>query len=101
MIYAPWSVLFGTETYAYAAVVGWAPREGNREADALAKGDVDEFNPAYELMWNVLHEALEARRAAEREYQSGEEAEAAKARRRAQSGGSLVCSKKFLYCHIS
>ena len=73
----------------------------HREADALAKGDVDEFNPALrfpvkadELMWNVLHEALEARRAAERDYQSGEEAEAAKARRTAQSGGSLVMLQK-------
>ena len=50
----------------------WAPREYNREADRLANGIVDSFDPAKRmhvtansLPWNILPEVLEAGREAE------------------------------------
>ena len=54
------------------AIVEWAPRECNREADMLANGDTSLFDPerripvsAGTLVWNVLPEALKAGRDAE------------------------------------
>ena len=51
------------------AIVEWAPRECNREADMLANGDTSLFDPerrihvaAGTLVWNVLPEALKAER---------------------------------------
>ena len=58
-----------------AAIVEWAPRECNREADMLANGDTSLFDPerripvaAGTLIWNVLPEALKAEREAEETY---------------------------------
>ena len=46
-----------------------APRESNKEADALANGVIDGFNPELELKvdvanlkWSILPDALDARR---------------------------------------
>ena len=57
-------------------IVEWAPREFNREADRLANGIVDSFDPAKRLQvspsslkWNILSEALRAGREAERAFQ--------------------------------
>ena len=54
------------------AIVEWAPRECNREADMLANGDSSLFDPgrrihvsAGTLVWNVLLEALKVGRDAE------------------------------------
>ena len=54
----------------------WAPREYNREADQLANDIMDAFDPekrlrvsASTLTWNILPEALEAGREAERAFQ--------------------------------
>ena len=54
------------------AIVEWAPRECNREADMLANGDSSLFDPerripvsAGTLVWNVLPEALRIGREAE------------------------------------
>ena len=48
-------------------VVGWAPREGNKEADKLANGNAEDFDPslridvsASTLSCDILPEALEA-----------------------------------------
>ena len=56
-------------------IVAWAPREFNRESDNLANGITEGFNPAMEmkirpeeLTWEILPEALEAGREAERAY---------------------------------
>ena len=61
-------------------VVEWAPREGNKEADWLANGNAEDFDPslridvsASTLSWDILPEALEAGRAAERQSQAGRE----------------------------
>ena len=47
------------------ALVEWAPREGNRHADALANGSYEGFDPALRipvdarhLQWDVLPQAL-------------------------------------------
>ena len=57
------------------AIVEWAPRECNREADMLANGDTSLFDPARRipvsagtLVWNVLPGALNAGREAEENY---------------------------------
>ena len=57
------------------AIVEWAPRECNKEADLLANGITDRFDPerrilvsAQSLVWNILPEALEAGRQAEQAY---------------------------------
>ena len=57
------------------AVVEWAPRECNREANMLANGHSSLFDPerripvaAGTLVWNVLPEALKAGRDAEETY---------------------------------
>ena len=57
------------------AIVEWAPRECNREADMLTNGDTSLFDPerrihvaAGTLVWNVLPEALRAGREAEETY---------------------------------
>ena len=57
------------------AIVEWAPRECNREADMLANGDTSLFDPERRipvavgtLVWNVLPEALKAEREAEETY---------------------------------
>ena len=57
------------------AIVEWAPRECNREADMLANGDASLFDPARKLnvsasglVWNILPEALKAGRDAEENY---------------------------------
>ena len=57
-------------------VVEWALREFNKEADQLANGVSDAFDPAkrlhvsaLSLSWNILPEALEAGREAERAFQ--------------------------------
>ena len=56
-------------------IVEWAPREFNRESDNLANGITEGFNPALEMKiwpeeisWEILLEALEAGREAERAY---------------------------------
>ena len=63
------------------AIVEWAPRECNREADMLANGDTSLFNPerkipvsAGTLVWNVLPEALKAGREAEDTFNRVKEA---------------------------
>ena len=55
------------------ASVEWTPRSGNREADALANGDVSNFGTAPRmhveprgLQWQVLPQALARGREAER-----------------------------------
>ena len=57
------------------AVVEWAPRECNKEADMLANVDTSLFDPerrisvsAKTLVWNILPEALKAGREAEENY---------------------------------
>ena len=57
------------------ASVEWAPRECNREADLLANGITDLFDPerrmqvsAQTLEWNILPEALRVEREAEQAY---------------------------------
>ena len=54
------------------AIVEWAPRGCNREADMLANGDTSLFDPERRIpvsagtsVWNVLPEALKAGRDAE------------------------------------
>ena len=61
-------------------VVEWEPREGNKEADKLANGNAEDFDPslrinvsASTLSWDILPEALEAGRAAERQSQAARE----------------------------
>ena len=56
-------------------VVDWTPREGNREADRLADGIVDDFSPDLEIKldssameWEVLQDALRMARQADSEY---------------------------------
>ena len=63
------------------AIVEWAPRECNREADMLANGDTSLFNPERKipvsagiLVWNVLPEALKAGREAEDTFNRAKEA---------------------------
>ena len=77
------------------AIVEWAPRECNREADMLANGDTSLFDPerrihvaAGTLIWNVLPEALKAGKDAEETYRRLKETHglpnrAAKQRKRA------------------
>ena len=57
-------------------IVELAPREYNKEADQLANGIVDTFDPekrlhvsSSTLTWSILPEALEASREAERVFQ--------------------------------
>ena len=57
-------------------VVEWAPRECNKEADLLANGNTDLFDSsrrlevtAQSLSWDILPEAQEAGRKAERALQ--------------------------------
>ena len=57
------------------AIVEWAPRECNREADMLANGDTSLFDPerripvaAGTLVWNVLPEALKVGREPEETF---------------------------------
>ena len=61
-------------------VVEWVPREGNKEADKLANGNAEDFDPslrivvsASTLSWDILPEALEAGGAAERQSQAARE----------------------------
>ena len=61
-------------------VVEWAHREGNKEADKLANGNAEDFDPslridvsASTLIWDILPEALEAGGAAERQSQAARE----------------------------
>ena len=61
-------------------IVEWAPREFNRESDNLANGITTGFNPALEMKirpeeitWEILPEALEAGRDAERAYGAAKE----------------------------
>ena len=73
------AVLMELATYMKArgmrAVVEWAPRECNNEADLLANGITDQFDTerripvsAQSLVWNILPEALKAGREAEQAY---------------------------------
>ena len=57
------------------AQVEWTPREFNREADALAKGDTSQFSPELELRlephtlkWHVLDRPREMGAIAERAH---------------------------------
>ena len=57
------------------AVVEWAPRECNREANVLANGITDLFDPEHRLRvsagtleWNILPEALSVGREAEQAF---------------------------------
>ena len=61
-------------------VVEWAPREGNKKADKLANGNAEDFDPslrievnASTLNWDILAEAWEAGRGAERKSQEARE----------------------------
>ena len=61
-------------------IVEWAPREFNRESDNLANGITEGFTPALEMKirpeeitWEILPEALEAGREAERAYGAAKE----------------------------
>ena len=61
-------------------IVEWAPREFNRESDNLANGITEGSNPALEMKirpeeitWEILPEALEAGREAERAYGAAKE----------------------------
>ena len=61
-------------------VVEWVPREGNKEADRLANGNAEDFDPSLRidvststLSWDILPEALEAGEAAERQSQEARE----------------------------
>ena len=56
-------------------IVEWAPREFNKEADKLAKGFFDSFDPAkripvsaQSLSWSILPDAPEAEKGVERAY---------------------------------
>ena len=58
-------------------VVDWTPREGNKDADRLANGIVDDFTPDLEikldssaLEWEVLPDALRMAREADSEYKN-------------------------------
>ena len=62
------------------ALVEWTPRESNREADALANGCADGFNPELELkvdcenlQWSILPKALEVGKQAEESYRAAKE----------------------------
>ena len=62
------------------AIVESAPREFNREADRLANGIYDSFNPvrripvtADSLTWNILPDALQAGRDAEQAFREMKE----------------------------
>ena len=57
------------------ASVQWTPKTANREADSLANGNTQNFNPDYECVicpdsfeWLVLPQALERGREAEDEF---------------------------------
>ena len=59
------------------ASVEWSPWEANREADALANGDLSLFTPelripvsSQRLQWTILHEALDHGRVAEEAYRA-------------------------------
>ena len=61
-------------------VVEWAPREGNKEADKLANGNAEDFDPSLRIdvsastqNWDILPEALEAGGAAERQSHTARE----------------------------
>ena len=63
------------------AVVQWAPRTANKEADAPANGSTEMFSPAYEcrvdpksMDWVILDQALELGRRAEEEVKRNKEA---------------------------
>ena len=58
-------------------VVDWTPREGNKDADRLANGIVDDFTPDLEIKldssaieWEVLPDALRMAREADSEYKN-------------------------------
>ena len=81
------------KTKGLQASVQWAPRAANREADWLANGDTQDFNPEYECVidpaavrWHILPQALEEGRRAERAYQefrtSGRDPQRGKKQRR-------------------
>ena len=62
------------------ALVEWTPRESNREADALANGCADGFNPELELkvdcenlQWSILPKALEVEKQAEEAYRTAKD----------------------------
>ena len=62
------------------AIVEWAPREFNKEADQLAKGITDSFDPSRRLhvssqtlTWNILPMALQAGRDAEQAFRDMKE----------------------------
>ena len=61
------------------AIVEWAPREFNSEADRLANGIYDSFNPerripvsAQSFTWNVLPDVLQAGRNEEHAFRGDE-----------------------------
>ena len=62
------------------ALVEWTPRESNREADSLANGCADGFNPELELkvdcenrQWSILPKALDLGKQAEEAYRAAKE----------------------------
>ena len=68
-----WSLLHFVKHRGMRAIVEWAPRECNKEADMLANGDSSLFErripvAAGTLVWNVLPEALKAGRDAEETF---------------------------------
>ena len=62
-----------TKRMGMKVLVGWTPRAGNREADALANGDSSLFDPRRrvqlesDVQWEVLDQALRRGREAESE----------------------------------
>ena len=78
------------------ASADWAPRESNREADALANGVTVDFNHALEmkvgvekLQWCLLPDALEAGRQAEGAYRKAKEQGHCRTERRRRDGRDL------------
>ena len=62
------------------AIVEWAPREFNKEADQLANGITDSFDPnrrihvsSQTLTWNILPTAIQSGRDAEQAFRDMKE----------------------------
>ena len=78
------------------SIVEWAPRAGNKEADAVANRPCNSFKPALRspigancLKWDIRPLALEAGSAVEKEYKPANEAGHLLVRSRKQGEGDL------------
>ena len=72
---AVWEMAVQLKKRSLQASIQWTPRTANREADSLANGNAQNFNPDYECVicpdsfeWLVLPQALERGREAEDEF---------------------------------